>query len=79
MAAAGNLFPGTVDAGEAVRIFTGAPVPAGADAIAIQENVRVVDETTIDVLVSVTANSHIRAVGLDFAEGDLLLEQGPCA
>src|SRR5690606_35519686 len=33
-------------------------------------------ETTIDVLVSVAANSHIRQIGLDFAEGDLLLARG---
>ena len=44
MAAAGKLFPGKVGAGEAVRIFTGAPVPEGADTIAIQENVRVLGD-----------------------------------
>ena len=37
-AAAGHPFAGSVAAGQAVRIFTGAPVPAGADAIVIQEN-----------------------------------------
>ncbi|MGH6718197.1 MAG: molybdopterin molybdenumtransferase MoeA, partial [Alphaproteobacteria bacterium] len=35
---AGGAFPGRVGAGEAVRIFTGAPMPAGADAVLIQEN-----------------------------------------
>ncbi len=38
-AAAGHRFSGRVGAGEAVRIFTGAPVPAGADCVVIQENV----------------------------------------
>ncbi len=38
-AAAGHPFSGSVGNGQAVRIFTGAPVPAGADAIVIQENV----------------------------------------
>ena len=36
--AAGRAFEGEVASGEAVRIFTGAPVPAGADSILIQEN-----------------------------------------
>ena len=39
-AAAGHPFAGRVGAGQAVRIFTGAPLPAGADAIVIQENAR---------------------------------------
>src|SRR5882757_6490921 len=37
-AAAGHPFGGTVAAGQAVRIFTGAPLPAGADAVVIQED-----------------------------------------
>ena len=37
-APAGGAFAGAVGAGEAVRIFTGAPVPTGADAIVIQED-----------------------------------------
>ena len=37
---AGGGYPGTVGPGEAVRIFTGAPVPGGADAIVIQENTK---------------------------------------
>src|SRR5262245_27981516 len=37
-AAAGHPFAGGVGAGQAVRIFTGAPLPAGADAVVIQEN-----------------------------------------
>ena len=76
MAAAGKLFPGSVGKGEAVRIFTGAPVPEGADTIAIQENVRKLDGNAIEVLATVAANRHIRAVGLDFATGDTLLETG---
>src|SRR5688572_11421532 len=37
-AAAGHSFAGRLGAGEAVRIFTGAPMPEGADAVVIQEN-----------------------------------------
>ncbi|RUV83275.1 molybdopterin molybdenumtransferase MoeA, partial [Mesorhizobium sp. M1A.F.Ca.IN.022.07.1.1] len=40
MAPAGRGFTGSVGKGEAVRIFTGAPLPEGADTIVIQENVR---------------------------------------
>ena len=76
MAAAGKLFPGSVGKGEAVRIFTGAPVPEGADTIAIQENVRKLGGDAIEVFETVAANRHIRAVGLDFAEGQRLLEKG---
>lgn len=76
MAAAGKLFPGSVGTGEAVRIFTGAPVPEGADTIAIQENVRKLDGNVIEVFETVAPNRHIRAVGLDFATGDTLLEKG---
>ncbi|MDQ2634849.1 MAG: molybdopterin molybdenumtransferase MoeA, partial [Pseudomonadota bacterium] len=61
-AAAGRLFPGTVGKGEAVRIFTGAPVPDGADTIAIQENVRKLDGNAIEVLETVAADRHIRAI-----------------
>ena len=76
IAAAGRLFPGAVGRGEAVRIFTGAPVPDGADTIAIQENVKELAGDTIEVLETVAAGRHIRAVGLDFAEGQPLLEKG---
>src|SRR6267154_57751 len=37
-AAAGHPFAGRIGPGQAVRIFTGAPMPAGADAVVIQEN-----------------------------------------
>jgi molybdopterin molybdotransferase len=76
MAAAGKLFAGSVGQGEAVRIFTGAPVPEGADTIAIQENVRKLDGNAIEVFETVAANRHIRGVGLDFTKGQLLLEKG---
>ncbi|MEQ1944326.1 gephyrin-like molybdotransferase Glp [Mesorhizobium sp. VNQ89] len=75
-AAAGKLFPGEVGPGQAVRIFTGAPVPHGADTIAIQENVRPLDGDTIEVLETVAAGRHIRKRGLDFTDGETLLEAG---
>lgn len=76
MAAAGKQFTGAVGKGEAVRIFTGAPVPEGADTIAIQENVKKLDGNAIEVFETVAKGRHIRAVGLDFAEGQTLLDKG---
>ncbi len=73
--AAGRAFAGRVKTGEAARIFTGAPMPDGADAVAIQEQARREGEAVIlDALVAPGAN--VRAAGLDFAEGETLLPAG---
>jgi molybdopterin molybdotransferase len=73
-AAAGSGFEGPVGRGEAVRIFTGAPVPDGADAIVIQEHG---DEASGLVVVKEAAESrYIRPRGQDFAEGEVLLRAG---
>lgn len=67
-AAAGNRFDGSVGPGQAVRIFTGAPVPEGADFIVIQEDVdRRGDLITITDTPGPKAN--IRPAGVDFAKG----------
>jgi molybdopterin molybdotransferase len=76
MAAAGRLFTGAVGRGEAVRIFTGAPVPQGADTIAIQENVKKLGGDAIEVFETVAKGRHIRTVGLDFQDGQTLLDRG---
>ena len=74
-APAGHPFLGTVGAGEAVRIFTGGVVPAGADAIVIQEEVDIVGG---DVQFNTTAirPGYIRPAGLDFKAGDVLVQGG---
>jgi molybdopterin molybdotransferase len=74
-APAGTPFDGSVGEGEAVRIFTGAPVPPGADTILIQENARRVDAGTVEVVEAAAASRHIRKAGLDFIEGETLLER----
>lgn len=74
-AAAGRAFNGTIGAYEAVRIFTGAPVPEGADAILVQENATV-EGSTVIARESVTAGRFVRPLGLDFAKGDVLLKAG---
>ncbi|GGH16877.1 molybdopterin molybdenumtransferase MoeA [Alsobacter metallidurans] len=74
-APAGRAFPGKVGPGEAVRIFTGAPVPEGADAILIQENATP-DGDAVTVREGVTAGAFVRSAGLDFRTGEELLAAG---
>ncbi|ESZ56674.1 MULTISPECIES: gephyrin-like molybdotransferase Glp [unclassified Mesorhizobium] len=76
MAPAGRRFDGTVGKSEAVRVFTGAPLPEGADTIVIQENVRDLGGSRIEVTEPTAKNRNIRRLGLDFAQGDVLLEKG---
>ncbi|MGX1323069.1 molybdopterin molybdotransferase [Bradyrhizobium sp. USDA 377] len=73
--AAGRPFAGSVGAGEAVRIFTGGVVPAGADAVVIQEDT-VADGKRITIKEAAIPGRHIRRAGVDFAEGDVLLRRG---
>ncbi|BCM19671.1 gephyrin-like molybdotransferase Glp [Mesorhizobium sp. J8] len=76
MAPAGRGFSGTVGDGQAVRIFTGAPLPEGADTIVIQENVRDLGSGRIEVTEPTAQARNVRRRGLDFVEGDVLLEKG---
>ncbi|MBL3584423.1 molybdopterin molybdotransferase MoeA [Rhodovulum sulfidophilum] len=74
-AAAGSGWTGTVAPGQAVRIFTGAPLPEGADRVVIQEDVtregdRIVLGTGFD------HGTNIRAAGGDFREGEPLSAPG---
>lgn len=75
-APAGKRFAGSVGAGEAVRIFTGAPVPEGADTIVIQEDTKRPAEDSVEIIDAPAPGRHIRRRGLDFREGDALLEKG---
>ncbi len=74
-APAGSPFAGEVTEGSAVRIFTGAPLPAGADAIVIQEDTER-DGDRVIVKEGVAAGRYVRKAGLDFAAGDVLLKAG---
>jgi molybdopterin molybdotransferase len=74
--AAGRRFAGRVEAGQAVRIFTGAPVPEGADTIVIQENAEPLADGRVRVLESAPQGRFVRPRGLDFAEGDVLIPAG---
>lgn len=77
-AAAGHAFSGTVGKGEAVRIFTGAPVPAGADTVGIQEDVDVIAAGQIRLRESVPAGLNIRPAGQDFRIGERVLRSETC-
>ena len=70
--AAGHAFKGKLKSGEAIRIFTGAPVPATADAVVIQENTAASGKT-VTILQPVRARQNIRPQGLDFKKGEVLL------
>ncbi|MDC0986806.1 molybdopterin molybdotransferase MoeA [Alphaproteobacteria bacterium] len=74
-APAGGSHDDVLGAGEAVRIFTGGPVPVGADAIVIQENTNS-DGITVTVKESSPAGHYIRPAGLDFRTGDVILRAG---
>ncbi|TWA89916.1 molybdopterin molybdochelatase [Azospirillum brasilense] len=73
--AAGHAFAGTVGAGEAVRIFTGAPLPAGADAVVMQEDCEDAG-ARVRVGRAVPAGRFIRPAGLDFTAGKEVLPKG---
>ena len=72
---AGSSWNGTVGARQCARIFTGAPVPAGADRVVIQEDVRREDHVAIVERHPGNAR-HIRKQGGDFEQGDELLPVG---
>jgi len=67
--AAGHGFDGTIGAGQAVRIFTGAPVPDGADCVIIQEDVTRKGDL-ITIMADQISKGNIRPAGNDFTEGD---------
>jgi molybdopterin molybdotransferase len=70
-AAAGHRWAGVVQRGQTVRIFTGAPLPDGADHVLIQENVTR-DGDTIIVDDSANDAAHVRPAGADFKIGDTI-------
>lgn len=72
--AAGHGYAGTLQPGQAVRIFTGAAVPAGADAVVVQEDVRRDgDQVTVP---AAKAGANVRPAGGDFRAGQALLAVG---
>ena len=67
--------PGTLVPATTLRIFTGAPIPAGADSVVIQEDVKLEGDKVVFPR-TVQPGSHIRRRGEDFRSGDLLYAPG---
>lgn len=75
--AAGHGFAGTVATGETVRIFTGAPMPAGADTVLVQEEAAKDGNRVILTGEGPPAlGRNVRKAGLDFTDGELLVSRG---
>jgi len=73
--AAGRAFAGEIGPGEAARIFTGAPMPRSADSVAIQEDADR-DGDFVALRVAAASGDNVREIGIDFREGEPLLEAG---
>ncbi|AWY38603.1 molybdopterin molybdenumtransferase MoeA [Pseudomonas putida] len=68
--------PAALAAGTCARIFTGAPVPKGANAVQMQENTRVLEDGRIQFMQLPAAGSNIRPQGQENRAGDVLLKAG---
>ncbi|WP_026791913.1 gephyrin-like molybdotransferase Glp [Pleomorphomonas oryzae] len=73
--AAGHAFGRAVGEGEAVRIFTGAPLPSGTDCVVMQEDAER-DLDRVRFKIALAAGQYVRPRGLDFNEGDVGLHAG---
>jgi len=75
---AGQVFLGEVTAGTCVRLFTGSPLPHGADAVVMQEDTRVDSSAPGEVLILTQAQpgENVRPHGEDVRRGSLLAEAG---
>jgi molybdopterin molybdotransferase len=77
--AAGSEDSAVVGSGQAVRIMTGAALPAGADAVVpleVAEEVAVEDGSSLSVAATVSAGDNVRAAGEDVGAGERVLEPG---
>lgn len=76
--AAGTVFDGEVKPGSCVRLFTGSPLPRGADAVVMQEDTRSVAETPQDVAIldAIKPWENIRLKGEDMKQGAILANAG---
>lgn len=73
--AAGHPFDGHLEAGQAIRIFTGAEIPSGADAVVLQEDTTA-NGNKVTLNEGTTPGANIRPRGQDFRSGDWLLPRG---
>jgi molybdopterin molybdotransferase len=73
---AGSVAGSAVESGTAIKIMTGAPIPAGADAIVIVEDTRTDQSDEVVVLASAGIGDHIRGAGGDIEVGSTVLQMG---
>lgn len=74
--AAGHASELVVGPGEAIRIMTGAPIPAGADAVERVERVSPLDDDRISIVAPVRLGDNVRPAGEDVRAGDTILAAG---
>ncbi len=73
---AGGIFAGEVASGQTVRIFTGAPLPRGADAVLQQELTRTLPDGTVEMQAAIDPGTNVRAAGSDLHAGAIVLARG---
>jgi molybdopterin molybdotransferase len=73
---AGAPAGGAIEPGHAVRIFTGAPMPEGADTVFMQEDVRIDDSGRVMLPAGLKPGANVRPAGEDIALGHAALKQG---
>jgi len=74
--AAGGFPTKTIGAGECMRVFTGAPVPQGADSVIRQEHATLVDRDHVRIDDTTDAGKNVRRKGDDIAKGTVAIEAG---
>ncbi len=73
---AGNPFTGELQAGQAVRIMTGAMIPTGCDAVVMQEETETSGENLVKICKMPKLGQNIRRIGEDVQQGALVLAKG---
>lgn len=74
--AAGHPFDRPAKRGEALRIFTGAPVPAGPDTVVMQEDCRLEGDTVVIAARKLARGDNRRRAGEDVKAGDVVIRAG---
>jgi molybdopterin molybdotransferase len=74
--AAGECFTGSVGTGECIRLFTGSPVPSGADSVIMQEDTRQSGGASVVVFDKTRPGENVRPAGSDVKQGATLLSPG---
>lgn len=73
---AGTVSQCRLDAGQAIRIMTGAPIPYGADAVVRVEDTERAENETVRIFHAVPPRYDIRSAGEDLRQGEVVLRQG---